>query len=35
MAKHAILGLFQDAESAANAGDELKSAGLPTLSMTF
>ena len=35
MAKHAILGLFQDAESAANAGDELKSAGIADTEYDF
>ncbi len=35
MAKQAILGLFQDAESAANAGDELKSAGIADTEYDF
>jgi hypothetical protein len=35
MAKQAILGLFQDAESAANAGDALKSAGIEDTEYDF
>jgi hypothetical protein len=35
MAKQAILGLFQDAESAANAGDELKTAGIADTEYDF
>lgn len=35
MAKQAILGLFQDAESAANAGDALKSAGIADTEYDF
>ena len=35
MAKQEILGLFQDAESAANAGDALKSAGIPDTEYDF
>ena len=33
--KQAILGLFQDAESAANAGDALKEAGIPETDYDF
>ncbi len=35
MAKQAILGLFQDADSAANAGDALKSAGIEDTEYDF
>lgn len=35
MAKQAILGLFQDAESAASAGDGLKAAGIPDTEYDF
>ena len=35
MAKQAILGLFQDAESAATAGDALKDAGIPDTDYDF
>ena len=35
MAKQAVLGLFQDAESAASAGDALKSAGIADTDYDF
>ncbi len=35
MAKEAILGVFQDAESAASAGDALKDAGIPDTDYDF
>ncbi len=34
-AKHTVLGVFSDAESAATAGDELKSAGIPDTDYDF